>query len=180
MQPFQPEGEQPAHRLRIPSWPSGALKVVGFYSLYDDDGEPLPWMRAGSDIDLEPGVYVIYDGKGRDFYIGSALTNVRRTLARHFQRWQRPAPLSQYVTKYRGEGARMSPQSVSLGGVTFQRQHTSAAVYLIPAQPTKQPRYAPHREGDELQPRQFEAWLYDRLCSRRKCRGDNDLAGVPF
>lgn len=133
---FAPPDVQPVTRLRVATYPSGKNEYIDMYKPTKEDGSLSEFMRAGSGIDQKSGVYVIYEPRTGYRYIGSSVgtskqANVRRTLARHWQSWDRRKALSEYVTKFRGD-APMGRAQREKGGVTFDRREVVVAVWIVP------------------------------------------------
>lgn len=177
--PTSGKAHKPDVVKRLPSFPSGRMALFPFYRPVTAIGEPQPFMRAGSPIDSESGVYFIWNSKIRKMYIGSSIGtskqgNVRRTLVRHWQSWKRRKPLSQYVTKFSGKGSRMpSPeQDRDLGGIVVPRFDIFVCVLLV----KNDDKALYDRKRDIPAPRILEAWYYERLCANGKCLGINQIA----
>lgn len=180
------QAREPDLVKRLPSFPTGRHVLFPFYrpTIKSTDpsinGKPRPFMRAGSPIDQKSGVYLIWNGKKRTIYIGSSVGtskqgNIRRTLARHWQSWNRQKTLSQYVTKFSGDGSRMpSPDfDKRTGGIVVPRNDIYVCIMLI----DNYDKSIYGKSGNTaLAPRIVEAWYYERLCSSLKCIGINQIA----
>lgn len=133
---FSPPEVQPVTRLRVATYPAGKNEYIDMYPPTKSDGSLSDFMKAGSGIDQKSGVYVIYEPKTGYRYIGSSVgtskqANVRRTLARHWQSWDRKKKLSEYVTKFKGN-APMGRAQIDKGGVTFDRREVLVAIWIVP------------------------------------------------
>lgn len=173
--------------LRLPAFPSGRPAAYPFFRPVirsgPDAGRPRPFMRAGGPLDRKSGVYLIYEGPERAIYVGSSWGtsrqgNMRRTMARHWQSWER-TELSQYVTKLRGRGGPViKSDSAHRGGVTFPRR--DVYVCAIPLA-NDDPRVARQFAGSGynlLATRQLEGWLAEQIARVRKVVGANQLAHI--
>ena len=187
-----PLDEQPAQAAQrqnraVPLYPNPSrLHSIPFYSPVEPNRELRPFMRAGSPIDRQPGVYLIFDRERRAYYVGSSVGksrqgNVRRTILRHWQQWRRPKPLSQYVTKFR-HNAPLRPQDD--GGITMDRARALVAVFLLPAPDSALGKRLAKDAGSSHPARYLEQWIFEALCNRRRCVGahavSRDFPDVPF
>lgn len=163
---------------RLPSYPNKRLVEFDFYRPTLPDGSPRPFMRAGSPIDEKSGIYFIWSPKTRSIYVGSSIGtsrqgNLRRTLARHWQSWDRSRKLSEYVTRF-AHKAPMKDPSPTKGGVTYDR--SKIYVCILPVE-NDDPRFV--KPGSkEKAPRILEAWYYLHFCQALRCDGTNQLALV--
>lgn len=184
---------KPELQKRLPSYPDGKMKDFPFWRPIitntdtEADGQPRPFMRAGSPIDRKSGVYFIWNTKTKTIYIGSSIGtskngNVRRTLARHWQEWNRNKPLTEWVTKaaHQEKGARL-PGDVRdykhIGGVVVPRNHIYVCIMPIE---NDDPRVVATKGNNtnRYAPRQVEYWYHTKICDSHKCLGINQLNHV--
>lgn len=156
--PMDGEGDPlPAEQIEdLPNWPHPEKSAkFAFYRPVDKKtGKPLAWMRAGSAIDRRSGVYFILDLEGDSIYVGSSTGtsqqgNIRRTIARHYQDWER--------------------KDGSYTGVVLPRRDIAICVLLIdndqeiPESAQMKTKTGKMPAGQfALAPRQIESW-YQRL-----------------
>ncbi len=177
----------------LPNYPSGKPAKFPFWRpviLAKNDpelnGKPRPFMRAGSPIDMRPGVYFIFERKSKQMYIGSSIGeskqgNARRTAARHWQSWNRHKALSDYVSKFKNKGSQMKldiPNYRYQGGVVMPRE--DVFICFMPID-NDDPRVisAYSGQGSNLYaPRQMEAWYFEHVCDHIRCAGVNQIAKV--
>lgn len=159
----------PVMTADLPDWPTDELHAFPFFAPVDGDGAPLPWICAAgprgglsleAGIDQRSGVYIIMDRDASAVYVGSSTGtskqgNVRRTLARHWQRWERAGNTS-------GRGAF---KTAAPGGITVDRRDVIVCVLLVPNElvipPSVLMRRAdgkPPEGANILAPRQIESW----------------------
>jgi len=117
----------------MPRHPGGAVRVkeVPFWRAVRTNGGLIGWLLKGSPIDRKAGVYFLYDNESSKIYVGSSIGvseqgNVRRTINRHFQKWQR---LSEWYRKSRTLRKQEPPAP---GGVVLPRTVVAVCVLLVP------------------------------------------------
>lgn len=186
--PAAGEATEPDKILRLPAFPHGKLEPYPFFrpTIHKgpEAGKPRPFMRAGSPLDRQSGVYLIYDGPHRSLYVGSswgtsARGNMRRTMARHWQSWNRSEKLSQYVTKLRGGGRPVIKiQDELRGGFTFKRADVFVCALPLANDDARVLRLFPAAGTNALATRQLEAWLSEKIAEVRRVVGANQLLHV--
>lgn len=148
--------------IKLPNYPKGRIAGFPFWRPLSRSGKLMGWLRAGSPIDRQPGVYFLFDVEGDRLYIGSSAAsnrqaNVRRTLIRHFQTWERRKAY------YSGAGG------ATAGGVVVPRR--DALVCVIPIPSSYVPPTAPRTSrASQLSPaRVVEDWYLGQICDQIEC-----------
>lgn len=172
---------------RLPGYPHRRPQLYPFFRPVFPNKEsptgwsPRPFMLAGSPIDERSGIYLIWNKKEKSIYVGRSVGtsrqgNLRHTLARHWQSWQRGKKLTEYVSKFK-HGAPMKSADAFRGGVTYPRD--SIYVCIIPIE-NDDPRIVTKSSGKILAPSLVEAWFFSEVCKTMKCDGTNQLARLLY
>lgn len=181
-QVFVPDDQEPADLLELPDWPGDELRFFPFFRPVDSNGSPLSWMRAGSKIDGKSGVYLIFDMEGDAVYVGSstgtsAQGNIRRTMARHWQDWERRTA---YGKRSETAGVVLPRRDVAVCVIPVVNDaHVPDAVQMLTSK-GKPP------VGDyALAPRQIESWYQREVAKRYRLLGlarlvEFDYPDTPF
>ena len=116
----------------MPRVPGGAVRMRDwpFWRALAPEGHLISWLLKHSPIDEKSGVYFLYDKEGEKIYVGSSIGtseqgNVRRTVNRHFQKWQR---LSEWYRLSRYARGNTPPKP---GGVVMPRSAVALCVMLV-------------------------------------------------